>query len=282
MVVNGESSQPALLISRVPQGSVFGPLLFLIYINDLSEINICHGAKITLYADDVLLYRTITSPEDFVTLQEDIKKVGNWSSTNFLTLNRAKCKFVTISHRRAVSTPPTSLLLQPPTGQTWNIQIPWCSFVTWLLLGWTCPSMCAKAKKILGLLYRQFYNHTPGNAMLQLYLSLVRPHLDYAASIWSPHMKKDKTLLENVHKFALCMATRSWDSSYQDPFEMTTSCTCTPVRHADIWLCDVAKCLTFWQCSFCFQNGSKFLNVSVATTTTTTTKHSSLAILSMV
>ena len=75
----------------------------------------------------------------------------------------------------------------------------------------------AKAKKILGLLYRQFYNHTPGNAMLQLYLSLVRPHLDYAASIWSPHMKKD---MENVQKFALRMATRNWDSSYQDLLEL--------------------------------------------------------------
>ena len=49
--------------------------------------------------------------------------------------------------------------------------------------------------------------------MLQLYLSVVRPHVDYTASIWSPYMKKDKTLLENVQKFALHMATRSWDSS---------------------------------------------------------------------
>ena len=56
--------------------------------------------------------------------------------------------------------------------------------------------------------------------MLQLYLSLVRPHLDYAASIWSPHMKKDITQLENVQKFALRMATRSWDSSYQDLLEV--------------------------------------------------------------
>ena len=56
--------------------------------------------------------------------------------------------------------------------------------------------------------------------MLQLYLSLVRPHLDYAASIWSPYMNKDKTLLENVQKFALCMATRCWDSSYQDLLEL--------------------------------------------------------------
>ena len=53
--------------------------------------------------------------------------------------------------------------------------------------------------------------------MLQLYLSLVRPH---PASIWSPHMKKDKTLLENVQKVALRMATKSWDSSYQDLLEL--------------------------------------------------------------
>ena len=56
--------------------------------------------------------------------------------------------------------------------------------------------------------------------MLQLYLSVVRPHVDYAASIWSPYMKKDKTLLENVQKFALHMATRCWDSSYQDLLEL--------------------------------------------------------------
>jgi len=64
VVVNGESSRLAPVISGVPQGSVLGPLLFLIYINDLSEISLCQGAKITLYADDVLLYRTINSPDD--------------------------------------------------------------------------------------------------------------------------------------------------------------------------------------------------------------------------
>ena len=73
-------------------------------------------------------------------------------------------------------------------------------------------------EKPLKLLYSLV--KAPGNAMLQLYLSLVRPHLDYAASIGSPHMKKDITQLENVQKFALRMATRNWDCSYQDLLEL--------------------------------------------------------------
>ena len=69
-------------------------------------------------------------------------------------------------------------------------------------------------------IYRRFYNFTPGNSILQLYLSLVRPHLDYAASIWSPYLTKDKILLENIQKFACGIATRTWDSSYQDLLEL--------------------------------------------------------------
>ena len=84
--MNGKSSLPVPVISGVPQGSVLGPLLFLIYINDLTKINLSHGAELTLYANDVLLFRIINSPEDLVALQEDIDKVGSWSSANFLTL----------------------------------------------------------------------------------------------------------------------------------------------------------------------------------------------------
>ena len=103
-----------------------------------------------------------------------------------------------------MSTPPKSLLLDGlPLDKVETFKYLGVLLSHDLSWGKHIQSTCAKAKKILGLLYRQFYNHTPGNAMLQLYLSLVRPHLDYVASIWSPHMKKDKTLLENVQKFAL-------------------------------------------------------------------------------
>ena len=80
---------------------------------------------------------------------------------------------------------------------------------------------CAKAKKILGLLYRQFYNHTPGNAMLQLYLCLVKPHLDYAASIWSPHMRQKHYQERSCDKITprylnVSTLSRGWPSSRRD------------------------------------------------------------------
>ena len=217
VVVNGQSSLSAPVISGVPQGSVVGPLLFLIYINDLTKINLSDGAKLTLYADDILLFRTINSPNDFFALQEDIDKVGSWSCTNFLTLNRAKCKYMIVSRRRTTSTPSSPLLLEGhPLDQVKMFKYLGVLLSHDLSWGEHVQSVCSKARKILGLLYRRFYNNAPSNSLVQLYLSLVRPHLDYASAIWSPHVKKDKIALENVQKLACRMATRSWDSSYKD------------------------------------------------------------------
>ena len=111
-MVNGQSSLPNPVISGVPQGSVLAPLLFLIYINDLTEISLRDGIKMTLYAEDVLLFQIINSPENFAKLQDDIDKVGNCSCTNHLTLNRDKCKYMIVSHKKTVSTPSSSLLLE--------------------------------------------------------------------------------------------------------------------------------------------------------------------------
>jgi hypothetical protein len=59
-------------------------------------------------------------------------------------------------------------------------------------------SICSKAKKILGLLYRRFYGNTDSASLIQLYQSLVRPHMEYACEVWDPYMLKNRDKLEGV------------------------------------------------------------------------------------
>ena len=72
VVVGGKSSQDASVLSRVSQGSVLGPLLFLVYIDDVSNILLSDGSILNLYADDMLLYKSMKSFEDYSHLQLDI------------------------------------------------------------------------------------------------------------------------------------------------------------------------------------------------------------------
>ena len=92
VVLNGASSQPLPVLSRVPQGSVLGPLLFLLYISDICDIGISNGLKLVLYADDNLLYRAIDSPDDYALLQHDVITLGAWCSIKLLKFNPSKCK----------------------------------------------------------------------------------------------------------------------------------------------------------------------------------------------
>ena len=85
-------------------------------------------------------------------------------------------------------------------------------------LSWSMQveSVCQKARRVLGLLYRRFYGQASQESLKQLYLSLVRPHLEYACQVWDPHLSKDTNALEKVQKFACKLATAKWDSSYEE------------------------------------------------------------------
>ena len=82
-------------------------------------------------------------------------------------------------------------------------------------------SICTRAKRLIGLLYRRFYNNIDGATMLQLYQSLVRPHLEYASPVWNPHTQKDIKMLESVEKFAIKMSTKNWNIGYHDLLSLT-------------------------------------------------------------
>ena len=94
VVVNGSESDVVIVISGVPQGSVLGPLLFFIHVNDLCNITLSHGSKVTMYADDLVLYKVIDIEPALFSLQEDINNIVRWARSNLMTLNYSKCKIM--------------------------------------------------------------------------------------------------------------------------------------------------------------------------------------------
>ena len=112
--VEGSSLSYLPVLSGVPQGSVLGPLLFLTYIDEVSEVNISDGS-LMLYADDIVIYRTICSSGDYLHLQNDVNALTDCVSSSLLNLNPTKCKYMIITRKHQAILPPTPLTVMGNT-----------------------------------------------------------------------------------------------------------------------------------------------------------------------
>ena len=101
VVINGYESSFAQVQSGVPQGTVLGPLMFLLYIND---INCGISSKLRLFADDCILYRSINDQNDHFHLQTDLDLIVKWTETWQMNLNIDKCAILTCSRLLSSST----------------------------------------------------------------------------------------------------------------------------------------------------------------------------------
>ena len=96
VVVDGEASQDADVLSGVPQGTVLGPILFLVHLNDLPESIL---SSVRLFADDCLLYRVIRNLQDHLILQQDLKNLEEWASKNGMKFNATKCYVLPVKQK---------------------------------------------------------------------------------------------------------------------------------------------------------------------------------------
>ena len=200
---------------------MLGPLLFLVYIDDVSNIFLSDESILNLYADDMLLYKSTKSFENYSNLQLEIDCISDWVSRNKLMLNPTKCKAMIISRKRNSVYPEQFILNAIPLEQLETFK--YLGVLLLSDLSWSAhiDSICTKARKVIALLYRRFYDNVDNHSLLELYTVLVCPHLEYAASIWDPQLIKDTTNLKNVQKFAIKMCLKQWDLGYQDFLDLS-------------------------------------------------------------
>ena len=98
VTIHGEISRPIPVLSGVPQGSILGPLLFLVYVNDLPENTT--SSSVALFADDTKCYRAIRTTEDVKHLQCDLEIINEWCRTWRMNLNQSKSGLLTVTRNR--------------------------------------------------------------------------------------------------------------------------------------------------------------------------------------
>ena len=152
---NGSQSSPIDVISGVPQGTVLGPLLFYIYINDLPN---CVASSCSLFADDCLLYRQISSPDDCCILQDDLLKMEDWANT-WKMVNIDKCEVLQISLRN--STPVNYYLYNNPLRIADEAKYLGVLLDSKLNFNKHIETICKKANGVLAFLKRNLYNCNP-------------------------------------------------------------------------------------------------------------------------
>ena len=196
--------------SGVPQGSVLGPMLFLLYIND---INNAIKSQIKPFADDSVLYRNIRYQNDQVILQNDLDTITSWAEKWLMELIINKCSVLSITLKRNSIFHDYDILgatLKRVTnhdylGVTISSDLNWLRHVT---------KIYNKASRTLGLLKRTL-SPCSQNVKSIAYKMLVRPQLEYASEVWSPYtMKCIKKLnkLKEIHA----------DSSFMNTVETLT------------------------------------------------------------
>ena len=215
VVLNGEASEWADVLSGVPQGSVLGPTLFLIFINDIDRAVEVTSSVLLKFADDTKVGRVVENEGQREELQSTIDRLVAWSTEWQMLFNGSKCHILHLGARNAE--------YKYTMGGTALEGVEYEKDVGVLVHKSLKPSMqCAKAAArangILGQLSRAV-TYRDRDTFLKLYKVYVRPHLEYAVVSWCPWTVGDKEVLERVQRRALRMVSNLRGRTYEARLE---------------------------------------------------------------
>ena len=207
--VDGAFSSWKKVISGIPQGSVIGPILFVIFINDMPEQVIHNFCK--LFADDCKLFGPVNaSGENLV--QSDLAKLEQWSKIWQLPFNAKKCKVMHFGHNN----PKRKYVLNGQELEATRAEKDLGVMVDDnLKFHIHTASAAKKANQMLGVIKRTYVTRD-ADTITTLYKSMVRPHLEYGNAIWGPCYVGDLKSVEGVQRRATKMVSEIRELSYED------------------------------------------------------------------
>jgi hypothetical protein len=198
--------------SGVPQGSVLGPILFVIYINDLPDVleSLCE-----MFADDTKIMSKVNNKKNCSNLQVDLAKIEEWTKDWLVKLNDDKCKVMHLGPNNPTfdySMNGTSLSktdTERDLGIMISNDLKWAKQVN---------SAASKANTVLGSIKRTIRFQSK-ESINRLFKAFVRPHLEYGVQVWNPYLKKDINVLESVQRRASKIVPELKKLSYNQRLE---------------------------------------------------------------
>ena len=199
MIDNG-SSDFLPVTSGVQQGSILGPLLFLLFINDMPNA-ISKETSLPLFAEDSKCFRVILGRDDGVKLQDDLNKLFQWSCIWGMDFNAKKCKVLRVARIRSIDYRDYYLGgikldgvdVEKDLGILVSHNLSWNNHV---------DVISSKAQKMLKVLYRTCKDINDIRTKKLLYIAWVCSRLEYPSVVWSPHTKRNINNLEQVQRRA--------------------------------------------------------------------------------
>ena len=213
VTIRGTFSNWSPVTSGVPQGTILGPTLFLLYVNDIPNVV---TSSIKMFADDTKIYREINNAEDTLALQSDLDCLENWTRSWQVKFNPQKCETMRITHKQDKSKHPYHLsnkeLKSVNSCKDLRVRVSrdlsWSNHVN---------AIVNKANKVVGLL-KCTVGSKNWEIFSMLYKSLVRPILEYVCPVWSPYLVKDKLAIEKVQRRAsrIALGQKLREMSYEE------------------------------------------------------------------